>query len=53
MEKASEDLAFEEAARIRDQIGRYAGSRKTQFVSNAGDDLDVIGVARCGYGLCA
>lgn len=45
MEEASKNLEFEEAARIRDQI--QAGRRITekQFVSNTGDDLDVIGVS--------
>lgn len=45
MEKASQDLAFEEAARIRDQIQAVRRVTEKQFVSNAGDDLDVIGVA--------
>ncbi len=45
MEKASRDLAFEEAARIRDQIQAVRRVTEKQFVSNAGDDLDVIGVA--------
>lgn len=45
MEKASRDLAFEEAARIRDQIRAVRRVTEKQFVSNAGDDLDVIGVA--------
>ncbi|HBL1070776.1 TPA: excinuclease ABC subunit UvrC [Salmonella enterica subsp. enterica serovar Choleraesuis] len=45
MEKASQDLAFEEAARIRDQIQAVRRVTERQFVSNAGDDLDVIGVA--------
>ncbi len=44
METASQNLEFEEAARIRDQIQAVRRHRK-QFVSNTGDDLDVIGVA--------
>jgi len=45
MEKASQDLEFEEAARIRDQIQAVRRVTEKQFVSNTGDDLDVIGVA--------
>ncbi len=36
---------FEEAARIRDQIQAVRRVTEKQFVSNTGDDLDVIGVA--------
>ncbi|EFP4338167.1 excinuclease ABC subunit UvrC [Salmonella enterica] len=36
---------WEEAARIRDQIQAVRRVTEKQFVSNAGDDLDVIGVA--------
>lgn len=45
MEKASQNLEFEEAARIRDQIRAVRRVTEKQFVSNNGDDLDVIGVA--------
>lgn len=45
MEKASQALEFEEAARIRDQIQAVRRVTEKQFVSNTGDDLDVIGVA--------
>lgn len=45
MEKASQNLEFEEAARIRDQIRAVRRVTEKQFVSNTGDDLDVIGVA--------
>nr|WP_224753130.1 excinuclease ABC subunit UvrC [Enterobacter sichuanensis] len=45
MEKASAALEFEEAARIRDQIQAVRRVTEKQFVSNSGDDLDVIGVA--------
>ncbi len=38
MEKASRDLAFEEAACIRDQIRCGTPGQKTVFVLNAGDD---------------
>jgi len=45
MEQASKDLEFEEAARVRDQIQAVRRITEKQFVSNNGDDLDVIGVA--------
>ncbi len=45
MEKASSDLKFEEAARLRDQILAVRRVTEKQFVSNQGDDLDVIGVS--------
>ncbi|ELY3984845.1 excinuclease ABC subunit UvrC [Cronobacter muytjensii] len=45
MEQASLNLAFEEAARLRDQIQSVRRVTEKQFVSNNGDDLDVIGVA--------
>ncbi|WP_437615077.1 excinuclease ABC subunit UvrC [Erwinia sp. V71] len=45
MEKASSELKFEEAARLRDQILAVRRVTEKQFVSNQGDDLDVIGVA--------
>ena len=45
MEKASQNLDFEEAGRIRDQIQAVRRVTEKQFVSNNGDDLDVIGVS--------
>ncbi len=45
MEQASAALRFEEAARLRDQIQAVRRVTEKQFVSNQGDDLDVIGVA--------
>ncbi|MTD39280.1 excinuclease ABC subunit UvrC [Erwinia sp. CPCC 100877] len=45
MEQASLKLEFEEAARLRDQIQSVRRVTEKQFVSNSGDDLDVIGVA--------
>jgi len=45
MEEASIGLRFEEAARLRDQIQAVRRITEKQFVSNQGDDLDVIGVA--------
>ncbi|OON40796.1 excinuclease ABC subunit C [Izhakiella australiensis] len=45
METASQALKFEEAARVRDQIQAVRRVTEKQFVSNQGDDLDVIGVS--------
>ncbi|HAB26267.1 MAG: excinuclease ABC subunit UvrC [Pantoea sp.] len=45
MEEASIGLRFEEAARLRDQIQAVRRITEKQFVSNQGDDLDVVGVA--------
>ncbi len=45
MEEASSGLRFEEAARLRDQIQAVRRITEKQFVSNQGDDLDVMGVA--------
>ena len=45
MEEASTGLRFEEAARLRDQIQAVRRITEKQFVSNQGDDLDVMGVA--------
>ncbi|QCR36484.1 excinuclease ABC subunit UvrC [Nissabacter sp. SGAir0207] len=45
MERASQGLNFEEAARIRDQIQAVRRVTERQFVSGDSDDLDVIGVS--------
>ncbi len=45
MEEASIALRFEDAARLRDQIQAVRRVTEKQFVSNQGDDLDVMGVA--------
>lgn len=45
MEQASQGLRFEQAAAYRDQIQALRRITEKQFVSNQGDDLDVIGVA--------
>ncbi|QIG05863.1 excinuclease ABC subunit UvrC [Proteus sp. ZN5] len=52
MEKASQELRFEEAARIRDQIQAVRQVTEKQFVANIGDDLDVISVAFNGAIAC-
>ncbi|AUX72338.1 excinuclease ABC subunit UvrC [Erwinia pyrifoliae] len=45
MEQASRELRFEEAGRLRDQIQAVRRVTEKQFVSNQGDDMDVIGVS--------
>ncbi|QCP59178.1 excinuclease ABC subunit UvrC [Pantoea sp. SO10] len=45
MENASEELRFEEAGILRDQIQAVRRVTERQFVSNQGEDLDVMGVA--------
>ncbi|WP_312665136.1 excinuclease ABC subunit UvrC [Pantoea sp. CTOTU49201] len=45
METASEELRFEEAGILRDQIQAVRRVTERQFVSNQGEDLDVMGVA--------
>lgn len=45
MEKASQALRFEDAARFRDQIQAVRTVTEEQYVSGEGDDLDVIGVS--------
>ena len=45
MEQASQSLRFEEAGRLRDQIRAVRRVTEKQFVSNQGDDTDVIGVS--------
>ncbi|WP_219495168.1 excinuclease ABC subunit UvrC [Proteus terrae] len=52
MEEASQELHFEEAARIRDQIQAVRQVTEKQFVANIGDDLDVISVAFNGAIAC-
>ncbi len=46
MELASENLAFEEAARYRDQIARMRELIQQQVVEHASGDLDVVAIAR-------
>lgn len=45
MNTASEDLRYEEAARLRDQIQSVRQVTEKQFVANQGEDLDAISVA--------
>ncbi|XQW83415.1 excinuclease ABC subunit UvrC [Thalassotalea piscium] len=44
MEKASNDLVFEKAAKLRDQITTLRKVQQQQFVSGIASDIDVIGI---------
>ncbi|WP_017444620.1 excinuclease ABC subunit UvrC [Gayadomonas joobiniege] len=50
MDKASESLAFEQAARYRDQLAALRKVREQQAVSGSIDSLDVLGFA-CHHGM--
>jgi len=52
MEQASEKLAFEEAARYRDQIARMRDLIQQQVVERSTGDLDVIAIARNSGLIC-
>jgi excinuclease ABC subunit C len=45
MEAAAEDLAFEEAARLRDQIATLRRVQEKQYVSGERGDLDIVAVS--------
>ncbi len=45
MDQASSELAFEEAARIRDQISALRAVQEKQYVSGESGDLDIIACA--------
>lgn len=48
MQSASEDLEFEKAAALRDQIQSLQRVRASQYVTDAANDLDVIALHREG-----
>jgi len=52
MEKAANNLAYEEAARYRDQIARMRDIIQHQVVEQSSGDLDVIAIARNAGLLC-
>ncbi|TFH88223.1 excinuclease ABC subunit UvrC [Billgrantia azerbaijanica] len=52
MERASRELAFEEAARLRDQIQQLRQLQQRQFVDTEGGDADVFALASCPGALC-
>lgn len=51
MNKASQALDFEQAARLRDQIKSVRSVQSSQFVTDGADELDVIALARSGASL--
>ena len=52
MDAASKALAFEEAARLRDQIASLRRVQEQQYVSGTGGDLDVVAAAAHGGLAC-
>ena len=53
MQEAAENYAFEEAARLRDQLQAVERLNETQkAVTNNGGDLDIIGFGKDMTGLC-
>lgn len=52
MEKASTELRFEHAARLRDQIGALRKVQEQQWVSGAQEEMDVFGFAYKHGGAC-
>ncbi|MCG6656274.1 excinuclease ABC subunit UvrC [Halomonas campisalis] len=52
MEAASRDLAFEDAARLRDQIQHLRQLQQRQFVDTEGGDADIFALASRPGALC-
>lgn len=53
MQEAAENYAFEEAARLRDQLQAVERLKETQkAVTNNGGDMDIIGFGKDMTGLC-
>ncbi len=52
METASRDLAFEDAARLRDQVQHLRQLQQRQFVDTEGGDADIFAVAEREDSLC-
>jgi excinuclease ABC subunit C len=52
MERASEALEFEQAARYRDQIARLRKIQERQYVSGEKGDLDIVACASTGGAAC-
>jgi len=52
MEKASQDLAFEQAARVRDQIGLLRSIQERQIIIGDMKDVDIIGFAFHHFQAC-
>ncbi|MGQ7242302.1 excinuclease ABC subunit UvrC [Salinicola sp. V024] len=52
MERASDSLNFEEAARLRDQVQQLRRLQEKQYVDNADGDADIFALAEQPGGLC-
>jgi len=52
MESASQALAFEQAAKYRDQISTLRKVQQKQFVSGVAAEMDVLGLYRKGSQVC-
>ena len=52
MERASDSLDFEEAARLRDQVQQLRRLQEKQYVDNTDGDADVFALAEQPGGLC-
>ncbi|WP_090933122.1 excinuclease ABC subunit UvrC [Pelosinus propionicus] len=53
MEIAAEELAFEQAAKLRDQLAAVEKVREKQNIVTGAGDQDAIGLARSALGTCA
>ena len=51
MQQAAENYAFEEAARVRDQLQAVIRLNEQQKAVTSGGDLDVVGLAKDSTGL--
>lgn len=52
MQQAAENYAFEEAARVRDQLQAVMRLNEQQKAVTGGGDLDVVGLAKDSTGIC-
>ena len=52
MQTAAENYAFEEAARLRDQLSAVKRLDESQKAVTAGGDMDVVGYAKDATGIC-
>jgi excinuclease ABC subunit C len=53
MEVAAQELAFEQAAKLRDQLAAVEKVREKQNIVTGAGDQDAIGLARSALGTCA
>ena len=52
MQQAAENYAFEEAARVRDQLQAVIRINEQQKAVTSGGDLDIVGLAKDSSGTC-